>query len=53
MDAHGEDTMTARPDSWEGLFRLHGEGEIPADFMGPPDRDQGTHDRDPFADWTE
>jgi antitoxin VapB len=46
-------SLPAPAESWEGLFRLYGAGEIPDDFMSPADRDQGPHDRDPFAGWVE
>jgi len=44
---------TAKPESWNGLFELYDKSEAPDDFMGPADRDQPPHDRDPFEGWTE
>jgi len=49
----GDVILSAKPDSWDGLFALYDQGGVPADFMGPDDREHGAHDRDPFAGWTE
>ena len=49
----GDVILSSKPDSWDGLFALYGQGGVPADFMGPTDRDQTPQDRDPFAGWTE
>jgi antitoxin VapB len=49
----GDVILSAKPDTWDGLFQLHGQGGVPADFMGPEDRLQPQQDRDPFADWTD
>jgi len=51
--ATGDVILSRKPDSWDGLFALYGQGEIPGDFMGPADRDPAASDRDPFAGWTE
>ena len=51
--ATGDVILSRKPDSWDGLFALYGQGEIPDDFMGPADRDPSAPDRDPFAGWTE
>jgi antitoxin VapB len=45
----GDVILSRRPDSWDGLFDLYGKEDVPADFMGPDDRPQSPHDRDPFA----
>jgi antitoxin VapB len=47
----GDVILSRRPDSWDGLFELYGKAEVPADFMGPDDRSQAKHDRDPFEGW--
>jgi antitoxin VapB len=47
--ATGDVILSPRPGSWEGLFALDATTEVPADFMTPADRQQGVHDRDPFA----
>ncbi len=49
----GDVILSAKPASWDGLFELHSEGGVPADFMGPDDRRQAEQDRDPFAGWSE
>jgi antitoxin VapB len=49
----GDVILSKKPDSWDGLFALYGQGEVPKDFMGPADRIQPPQDRDPFADWKE
>ena len=51
--ATGDVILSAKPTSWDGLFELYGSDGVPADFMGPADRDQATQDRDPFAGWEE
>ena len=50
----GDVILSRKPDSWDGLFELYGQEEVPDDFMGPVDREQGPDDpRDPFAGWSE
>lgn len=49
----GDVILSAKPNTWDGLLELHAEGGAPADFMGPDDRHQSVHDRDPFAGWSE
>ena len=48
-EATGDVILSSKPDSWDGLFALYDVGSVPADFMGPDDRRQAPHDRDPFA----
>lgn len=48
--ATGDVILSRRPESWDGLFALDGTVEVPEDFMSEADRNQGMHDRDPFAD---
>jgi antitoxin VapB len=45
----GDVILSRRPDSWAGLFELYAKDDVPADFMGPQDRPDVAHDRDPFA----
>ena len=47
----GDVILSPKPDSWDGLFALHGEDAQSEGFM--EDRDQGEQDRDPFAGWSE
>ena len=49
----GDVILSRKPDSWDGLFEFHSKGYVPDDFMGPADRDQRPHDRDPFQGWEE
>jgi len=49
----GDVILSRKPDTWDGLFELYGQGDAPADFMGPADRDPAPQDRDPFAGWKE
>jgi antitoxin VapB len=49
----GDGILSSKPDSWDGLFELYGEGGVPDDFMGPADRDLPCPDRDPFEGWEE
>jgi antitoxin VapB len=49
----GDVILSRKPDSWEGLFALYGDGSVPEDFMGSADRDPSPHDRDPFEGWQE
>lgn len=48
--ATGDVILSRRPDSWDGFFALDATTQVPADFMDESDRQQGEHDRDPFAD---
>lgn len=45
----GDVVLSRRPESWEGFFELDATTKVPADFMTEADRNQGSHDRDPFA----
>lgn len=45
----GDVILSRRPASWDGFFALDATTAVPADFMSEADRNQGEHDRDPFA----
>ena len=45
----GDVVLSRKPDSWDELFAIDTLSAVPADFMSADDRQQGTHDRDPFA----
>lgn len=47
--ATGEVILSTKPSDWSGLFSALQEADFPDDFLGPEDRNQGTHDRDPLA----
>ncbi|MDI6026042.1 AbrB/MazE/SpoVT family DNA-binding domain-containing protein [Corticibacterium sp. UT-5YL-CI-8] len=47
----GDVILSKRPDSWDGLFALYANTDIPSDFMGSEDRARDLdEDRDPFVD---
>ena len=46
----GDVVLSRRPESWDGFFALDATTQVPADFMGEADRNQGLQDRDPFSD---
>lgn len=45
----GDVVLSRRPDSWDELFAMDTLSAVPVDFMSAADRQQGIHDRDPFA----
>lgn len=47
------DVILSRPATWNGFFAALQGIEAPADFLDMAQHDQGTHDRDPFAEWHE
>ena len=49
----GDVILSRKPESWNGLFELYDQDQVPDDFMGPADRSQPSQDRDPFEDWKE
>jgi len=50
----GDVILSSKPDSWDGLFRLYATTNVPADFMGPADRNkQKPQNRHPFKGWKE
>lgn len=49
----GDVILSRKPDSWDGLLKLHKTAAVPDDFMGPTDRNQPPQDRDPFEGWSE
>ena len=49
-EATGDVILSRRPESWDGFFALDATTEVPSDFMSEADRNQGTHDRDPFVE---
>ena len=51
--ATGDVILSRRPADWNGFLVALKDGAVPADFLDPPDRGQGRHDRDPFAGWRE
>jgi antitoxin VapB len=49
----GDVILTERPSTWDGLFELYDQDDVPESFLSPEEREQPPQDRDPFADWTE
>jgi antitoxin VapB len=44
----GDVILSRKPASWDGFFAALKGTAVPADFLDARDRDQQTHDRDPF-----
>jgi hypothetical protein len=51
--AVGDLPLSRRRPNWQGFFAALREADIPADFLGRSERDQGGQDRDPFTGWHE
>ena len=49
----GDVILSERPTTWDGLFALYAEDDVPDDFMDPKDRAQPPQDRDPSEGWHE
>jgi antitoxin VapB len=49
----GDVILSAKPRTWDGFFEARAAADVPDDFLSPEERDQGTHDRDPFEGWVE
>ena len=49
----GDVILSRKPESLDSFFALLKDAEAPANFLDPQERDQGSQDRDPFADWHE
>jgi antitoxin VapB len=46
----GDVILSRRPTSWKGLFDAIKAGGVPADFLGPGEREQEQAEREPFAE---
>ena len=44
----GDVILSRKPATWDDFFSALAGAEVPADFLDKKERDQGTHDRDPF-----
>ena len=51
--ATGDVILSRKPADWSGLLAAIHDGGVPADFLEPAERNQGTANRDPFEDWRE
>jgi len=49
----GDVVLSRKPSNWDGFFAALERAEVPADFLTRQTREQGSQERDPFADWTE
>jgi antitoxin VapB len=49
----GDVILSRRPATWDGFFEALDGVEVPADFLGTSERDQGRPGRDPFESWKE
>jgi len=49
----GDVMLTGKPDIWAGFFSLLEQGKVDEDFLSARERNQGSHDRDPFDGWNE
>jgi antitoxin VapB len=49
----GDVILSRRPTNWDGFFSALRAADVPADFLDRAERDQGGHNRDPFAEWHE
>ena len=49
----GDVVLSKRRKSWDELFELLKKADVPADFLTPEDRQQGTSNRDPFEGYEE
>ncbi len=49
----GDVILSRRPGDWDSYFAVRAFSDVPDDFLSPEKRDQGVHERDPFADWQE
>jgi antitoxin VapB len=49
----GDVILSRKPTDWDDFFAILKDVEVPADFLDEQERDQGMHERDPFAGWSE
>lgn len=45
----GDVILSRKPDSWAGFFQALKGVNVPEEFLSEAERNQGQHDRDPFA----
>ncbi|MDR0634125.1 MAG: type II toxin-antitoxin system VapB family antitoxin [Azoarcus sp.] len=44
----GDVILSRKPATWDDFFAALKGADVPADFLDEKERNQGTHDRDPF-----
>ena len=49
----GDVILSRKPATWDSFFAALKGADVPADFLGEKERNQGTQDRDPFKGWSE
>ena len=49
----GDVILSRKPATWDGFFTALKDANVPTDFLDEKERNQGRHDRDPFAGWNE
>lgn len=49
----GDVILSKRPDTWDGFLQALSATEVPADFLGHEERQQGEQTRDPLQGLTE
>ena len=45
--------LSPKPTNWDGFFAALNVADVPIDFLGTGERNQGPHDRDPFENHVE
>lgn len=49
----GDIILSRKPADWDSFLSAIQGTEVPDDFLGKEERDQGPQDRDPFTGWSE
>ncbi len=49
----GDVILSRKPATWDDFFIALKDANVPADFLDEKERNQGRHNRDPFAGWSE
>lgn len=44
----GDVILSRKPENWDSFFAVLEGVDVPTDFLNEKDRNQGTHNRDPF-----
>jgi len=49
----GDVILSRKPATWDGFFAALKDARVPATFLDAAERNQGTQERNPFAEWRE
>jgi antitoxin VapB len=49
----GDVILSRKPANWDDFFSVLKGADVPADFLGEEERNQGLQDREPFEGWSE